>query len=231
MAKADAVRLARIVHTIVAIFTLLAGGALLGFGIYLSVSGNKGPFNLDYSGSSVWRTILALPIIAMVFGSFLIVTAIVSLVSLATNCLGVTFRVIYVILAAIIFSVLVVICVLSGLLYSHRHRVSVKDFVHEAWDRTAKSDPSVICRIEKDYKCRGFTVNNCLGCPTGYETACSVEPIASVCPKCDHAGFDPSTGCYGIITSKLVDAFLPVSIVSGILAFTVLLDMILSCLL
>lgn len=227
MSKAEDVRFARVFHSVVAIFMLLAGGALLGFGIWLSVTGNKGPFNLDYGGQNVWRYLLVLPVICMVLGAFLIITALVALVALAKNCIGTTFRVIYVILAAIILIVLVFICVVSTFLYRNKNNQDVETFVRDAWQRTVLDQPDTICAIEHEFKCRGFATGDCTYCVTGLEPQCS--SVSTLCAACSENKSNTDYGCYNKLLNKLISIFLPVAIVSGILGGIQLIDMFLLC--
>lgn len=228
MAKNDQFRFTRVYHTIVAIIILLAGGALLGLGIWLTATDNGGPFNLDYSGQSSVDFMLRTDVAAMVVGGFLLLTAIVSLVALSKALVGKSFRVIYVIMALVIFFVLVAITVLSIIVLRNINNFEVRSFVANAWVRTVENDPSVICGIEKTFKCRGFISNDCLACPTGLETECAA--VSTFCAECGDIGaVDPSIGCFEEIISRFSNLFLPAAIVSGILSVIVLVDIFFTC--
>lgn len=227
MAVHERKRFASIFHAIVAILILIAGGLLLGIGIWLQVTDNVGPVNLNYGGDNVFRYILTASIGAIIIGGFLIVTALFGLFALAKNCVGVTFRVIYVVLSLIIMAALVFICVVSILVLKEDDSSEVRDVLSEAWARTAKDPDSrdAICRIEADFKCRGFEDNECFGCSQGNEDACSSSPN---CVNCGRAS-NPAIGCYDEIVDWLNRFFLPIAITSGVLAFVVLLDIVAAC--
>lgn len=224
MAKSDQVRFARVFHSLVAIFMLLAGGGLLAFGIWLSVTGNKGPFDLSYGGENIWRYVLVLPTVCIVFGVFLLVTALVSLIALAKNCLGKTFRIIYVIMAALILLALVFICIISSFLYHNKDNETVADFVRDAWKKSVIEDDRTICAIEAEFKCRGFENGDCTNCFSDFASSCEPE----ICVPCTSPQ-DPGVGCYDKLIQKLVSIFLPVAVVSGCLAGLQLIDMLLVC--
>lgn len=228
MAKADQVRCTRIIHTIVAILILLSGAALLSFGIWLSVTGNKGPFNLDYTGDNIWKKLLIVPNIIMAMGAFLILTCIVSLISLSRNCVGVTARIIYIVLAIIIFIVLGVIFIGSIVLLRNRDNQSVENYVKDAWEGTVLNEPQIICDIEKEFQCKGFLNNDC-DCQTGLEQQCDLvrSRCVTTCSNPPSTYYDQ--GCYNKMVAKLVGVFFPVAIASGILIVLVFVDMICTC--
>lgn len=225
MAKADEVRFVRVIHSLVAIFTLFAGAGLLAFGIWLSVTESQGLSDLQYGGENIWRYILVLPTICIIFGIFLMVTALVSLIALAKNCLGKTFRIIYVIMAAFVLIALVFICVISTFLYRNKDNEDVANFVKDAWQQTIVDDPNAICVIETEFKCRGFETYDCKNCAYGFGPGCS----ADVCVSCEGSEQMGYAGCYDKLVHKLASVFLPVAIVSGILAGIQLIDMLLMC--
>lgn len=103
----------------------------------------------------------------------------------------------------------------------------VKDVLSDAWRRTATDSDrkDSICRIEREFECRGFEDNECSGCLLGTEAACSSLPN---CVNCGRTP-DSAVGCFDEIVAWFRRFFLPMAITSGILAFVVLLDIIAAC--
>ena len=219
MAKHERNRGVQVYHSIVAILLLLAGGALLGVGIWLRVTDNRGPLNLQYSGESFFNFVLNISIGAIVVGVFLLVTAVVAMLALARKCIGVTFKAIFVILALIILAALVFICVVSVLVRVKGDSETVRDFVFDAWKLTVENSPDDVCTIETNLNCRGFSDFDCADC-TGL--ICANRDLCAPCSS----PVDPSVGCYTRIVNRLRNVFLPSAIVSGILSGVVLFDII-----
>eukprot|EP00177_Eucheuma_denticulatum_P007473 GFKZ01013606.1.p1 GENE.GFKZ01013606.1~~GFKZ01013606.1.p1 ORF type:complete len:230 (+),score=29.27 GFKZ01013606.1:241-930(+) len=227
MAVSDRNRFVRIYHSLVAIIMLLAGGALVGLGIWLLVTDNGGPINLEYSGDNFFRVVLNFGIGSIIIGAFLLFTAIAGIFAMARKSLGVTFRIIYVLAALIIFAALVFICVISILILRNDDSPTVKQFVLDAWQRTIQDEAreNDVCEIEQFYECRGFEDNDCVSCPLGTEAAC--QSLLN-CANCGVPS-DPAVGCYGRILDSIRDVYLPTAIVSGILALVVLVDIFVAC--
>lgn len=224
MAVNDRNRAARVYHALVSILLLLAGGALLGTGIWLRVTDTAGPINLEYSGSSVFNWVLNFNIGLMLIGIFLIVTAIASLLALARKCLGATFKVIYVLMAVIVFLALAFIMVVSIVILVNDDSEVVKDFLSQSWNRTVQKNSKEVCRLEEHFNCRGFLDNDCVGCELGTEASCS-NPA---CAKCDRSA-NVTIGCYEEIVDSVHKFYLPTAIISGLLAFVVLVDIFVAC--
>lgn len=225
MAKHERNRFVSIYHSIVAILILLCGGALLGVGIWLHVTDNGGPLNLEYSGDNFFRVVLNFSVGSMIIGGFLMITGVISLIAMTRKCVGATFRVLYIVLALLITAVLVFACVISSLILINGDNENVKDFISEAWKNTVKDRPDDVCSIEKNFECRGFMDNDCALCPTGKEPECSAQPN---CAKCS-TNVSPRVGCYDEILSNGKGIFRPIAIISGILSGVVLLDILISC--
>lgn len=225
MAVHERNRAARMYHGFISIVLLIAGGGLLGTGIWLRVTDNVGPLDLEYSGSNVFNWVLNFSTVIMVLGVFLIVAAIAAILALARKCLGATFRLVYIIMGLIIFLALGFIMVVSILILRNDDSDVVEDFVSQAWDRTVLVNSAEICSLEKHYECRGFNDNDCVDCRLGTETTCG----AKSCARCNREAADVSKGCYDEIVDSIHKFYLPASIVSGLLAFVVLVDLIVAC--
>lgn len=227
MAKHGERRAVRVYHTMVAILILLAGGTLLGLGIWMTVTGSGGPLNLKYSGSNFFNVVLSADIGAIVLGGFLLLTALFSIIALLNQCIGMTFRSLYIFMAIIILTALLFITVVSSLVVHNGDNKNVRAFVSSAWERTVAQDAPTICDIESRYSCRGFKAGDCILCKTGFEPECDPTRL---CAKC-RAMSAPNTdiGCYDEIKEEFRYIFLPMAIVSGILSAMVLLDIIFTC--
>lgn len=229
MAKHEENRAVRLYHGFIAILLLLGGGALIGAGIWLRVSDKSIP-RLDYTGSTILNWAVSSAWAAIIVGCFLIITAVISLFALGRNCLGTTFKVIYIILALVILAFLVFVCVVAAIIRARGSDDNVKNALSDAWENTVVGDrglednTSSTCGIERNLNCRGFTNNDCLGCETA--GGCL---RAQFCANC--TGTQPlfETGCYDRILDRFNDVFLPAAIVTGILAAMVLLDVFITC--
>lgn len=250
MAKAEARKNTRAYHSFVAVLLLISGVGALGVGVWLRFTDRGDFLDLDFSGTSngAIEAITSTDVGLMLIGAFLILSSIASLIALARNCIGYTFRVIYAIMAVIILVVLLGTCAASIAFLTNRNNSDVKDFFATAWengvgegeitspDDVAKSQ-AAICKIESTFNCRGFEDNDCVVCPTGNvltEPACAANN-SSRCALCGTvtnvtaSEIDVSNGCYNDIANTLRNAFLPSAIVSGILAVVVLIDIFFTC--
>lgn len=235
MAKHERNRGVRIYHSIVSIALLLAGFAFIALGIWLRSNESQGVSELKLEGDvdTLFKIFLNLHWASIVVGCFLVMSAIFSLIALARNCVGFTFRFIYVVLAIVIFIVLLVGCVVSSLLLANRYNQEIYDVVKEGWKSTYSSQPEALCVIETRLECRGFDYGDCDGCVTGLEEACHSAGGKDVCARCpppeSSQEGEPLRGCYQRILDFLHNLFLPIAIVSGISAAAMLIDIFSTC--
>lgn len=228
MAKHEVNKGARLYHSLVAMLMLLAGFGLFGIGIWLQVTNNAGPLDLDYAGDNVFRVALRFPIASIIAGGFLIIAAIAGLFALARNCVGGVFRGVYILMAIVVLGVLLAACVTSSLIVDRDDSEAVRDFLEDAWERTVTGDKDsqiAICEIENFYGCRGFDNNDCDICVLGSEALCE---SSRRCAKCD-VPTNPAIGCYGEIIDSVRDVFLPIAIASAVLSAIVLIDLFVTC--
>lgn len=216
-------RFTRIFHTIVAILLLLGGGAVLGFGIWLFVSGNGSTSHLHYRDGDSFRLWLSTSKLSIGIGVFLLLTAMASLIALTRRFVGKTFRTIYTIMGITVLLALITICGVSVVILRRCEDGDVRTFLQDAWVETAKDDRATICKVEKSLQCRGFNTDGCKAC-IGIEQECSIDECAS-------CGISRPTGvgCYEMFLKRLSSLFLPTAIISGLLAFIVLLDTFFAC--
>ncbi|CAN8068069.1 unnamed protein product [Agarophyton chilense] len=225
MAKHERNRAIRIYHGFVSILLLLGGGALLGLGIWLEVSENSTPLGLDYNQDSYFDVVVHTGLASMIAGGFLLLAALASIISLSRKCIGVTFRVIYIIMAIVIAIVLVGTCVISALVVDRKDDEGTKNILQAAWEATVNRDKDVVCRIEDRLECRGFFDNQCINCITGLEDNC-VEEVACASCSTEATGLP---GCYNKISRLVNRIFLPVAIVAAVLALLLIVDFLLTC--
>lgn len=215
----------RIYHSIIAILLLLAGGAMLGIGIWLRTTGRDiFKFGIPEDVGAFQDVSFSATLAAIGVGSFLLIAAVASLIGLTRKCIGFTFRFIYVIMALLIVAALIFICVVTTITIRRGSDGGIADFLADGWTSTAATDPQEICRIENTFQCRGFRSRDCAVCKTGLEEDCSQYPD---CVKCDTQN-NPDVGCYSKMYETLQRILLPIAIVSGILAALVLLDVFLT---
>lgn len=201
---------------------LISGAAALAAGIWLRIDDNGGPLNLEYSEDNVFRDILRVGIGSIIIGSFLMLTALFSLFSLSRNCVGKTFRIIYVLMAVVILLVLIAITAIAVVIHRSGDSETVRDFISEAWDDTVRVNPSEICKVESNLDCRGFEDNECSRCENGPGGNCDNAASCASCATTRGADI----GCYTRIIDRLENVFLPVAIVGGVLSFVVLVDIL-----
>lgn len=221
-------RFTYVYHSIVAIITLLAGAAALSAGIWLNASKRGELFHLNHASGDVRSALLSVNVTAFVFGGYLILTGVASLIALGKGCVGATFRVMYLVVALILFVVLVATTAVSAVVLQRARNESLHSFLQDGWTTTAVREPEIICEIEAAFQCRGFDDEDCAECLTGLEPKCpSLNPICTPCTS--NEPLRSSTGCYKHIQSILRRLFLPTAVVSAILAAVVLVDIFFLC--
>lgn len=217
-------------HAAVAILLLLAGGALIGLGIWLQTSRSASPFQIAQAEDSVNYALDVLVnsgIAAITAGCFLMLAGIFSLISLGRKCIGITFRVIYIIMAIIITLILLAICVLSSIIVAKRDNANIRDNFQAGWTAATVSYPQDICAVEEKLQCRGYFTTSCRQCPTGNEPQCQ---SSRECIKCqNNTLLESPQGCYGTAVKVIHDVFLPVAIVSAVLTCIQFADSVISC--
>lgn len=225
MIKHEHRRAVRVYHTIIAIILLIGGGVILGFGVWMKVSGNKGPLNLNYTENNFFNIILSAEVSSIILGCFFLLTGVISLIALTQKCIGVTFRVMYVLFATIILSVLVLIIIVCFLMVNKSGSNDVHEFVSFAWQKTVKEEPEKVCDIEKRFMCRGFTDGDCNLCHTGVEPDCIT--VSAWCAQCTApAQGDMHLGCYDKIIANIQGVLIPLAVVSGIVCGVLLVDIL-----
>ena len=233
MAIRERNKFATTLHSIVAGLLLLFGLGLVAVGIYLLVSDKGGRLDLDYTGSNFWNFVLRFGIAAIIAGGFLIVASLLAIVAISRRCIGKVFRFVYVIMALVIVGVLVFIATISLLIVDRRDTTEIKDFVRDAWERSVTSDDedarNRVCEIQEEFNCVGFEDNECRGCERGIGAGCTVEQQRR-CPPCGAGAIgNVANGCYKEVRDNLKDVYLPLGIITAVLAAIVLLDTLIVC--
>lgn len=221
----------RAFHLFVATVVLIAGAGLAGVGIWRNVRDVGGPFDLDYgeveNSNGAWRVALRVNTGLIVIGVFMACAAVAGIIATVGGCFGSIFRVIYILMAIVIFLGLATIAGVAFYLLSRRDENSLKDYVQDAWEVTVTENPTDICNIEKDYKCRGFNDNDCKSCTGKNQDNCTAESRA-VCAPCGSSTF-VSTGCFEKFTDSFRKYYIAIGSVFAALAVLVLFDMFVTC--
>lgn len=222
-------------HAIVALLLMIAGGGLVGFGIYRKTKTNDGPFSLDYEAGEVteldniWSWVLRFNTAAIVVGAFLLVAGIAALIALTRRCIGGVFKVAYILVALVIMLALVGISGVAWYLLAKRNDSELSDFVAKAWESTVKSKPEDICSIEKDFQCRGFNDKDCEKCPLGVGTSCTPELLLRCAPCSEGETSNVANGCWNEFQSRFRRFYIIAGVVGAVLAGVMLSDMCVLC--
>lgn len=218
-------------HFMVVTLVLLAGGALLGVGLWRNSRETGGPFDLQYGDvqnlNTVWRIALRINTAAIIVGAFMLVAGITAIIGASRKCLGGLFRVVYILMAIIIFIGLAAVSALAFYLLTQKDDGALKNFVHDAWEATVSDNPNDICKLEKEYKCRGFDNDDCQKCSNTNQDNCTAASKA-VCAPCGSNQFT-ATGCWGKFTDSYRKYYIAVGAVFATLGGLVFLDMFVIC--
>ena len=225
-------RFLTIYHILVTIVTLLSGGSLFAFGIWLHATDNGLPFNLHHDGDSWYGPFVRFGQGFMIVGALLLLTGVLALAALGRrrHADGYVFGVLYCVLALLIVAALAVACAVSTLVIVRGSDEATRDVLRSAWLRTASVQPAEICAIEAHFQCRGFDEGACVSCPTGLESACADVPQCTACGSGERSGAATVAGCYEEIVSSSKSIFRPAAIGTGVVAGVVLVDVFVSCL-
>ena len=232
MARHEVNRAAACYHILTALLLLLCGGGLLALGIWLQVTSHGGPLNLEYGSNDFLDFVLRAGIVCIVVGSFLILTAVTALIALGRRCVGKTFRIIYIILAIVVFLLILFVAVVSWMVFARRNTQAVKTFFEDAWKRTVLERPNDVCLLESWFNCRSFndvtcTRERCAECTAGPPRPSGQQRPGGQ-PRQLATGEKP-TACYMKIRRDLRNVYLPTAIVSTVLAAIVLVDLFVVC--
>lgn len=227
MEKEKLQRFAKTYHLVVAVILLVTGGISFSLGIWLRATDNGGPNHLDYSaGSGQFNSASAAGSVGIGLGVFLLVMGSISLLASMRRCVGVTFRVIYIVLALGVAVVLGVICWGASAISFLTRQNDAKDSLETVWQTTVSTDVNGICAIEKEFDCRGFNDNDCVGCVGGEGKACK-KPTN--CAKCDKMNKKFGKGCGDEILKNMRSVFRPIAVITGLIALAVAVDIVMSC--
>lgn len=227
MTKQERNRAVNNYHIGVAVLLLFVGFGFLALGIWLTSTDNQSVADLNFNGESVFVVFHNYFWLSIFTCIFFLLSAIVSLIALARNCLGVTLRVVYVVMGLIIFLALLAECTISSLLLRNKENQDIKTFVQDAWKNTSEK---VRCDFESRTECRGFESGDCENCETGTEPICEQESFRQLCATClPESSSKDVPGCYNKILDFLDNLLLPIAIISGIISLVVLVDLLTTC--
>mmetsp|Transcript_16647 Transcript_16647/g.68216 ORF Transcript_16647/g.68216 Transcript_16647/m.68216 type:complete len:244 (-) Transcript_16647:342-1073(-) len=215
----------RFFHGTICVLMFCLGAALLGYSIYLQVQGQGLVPDLDFSASDnfIWL-VLNSAITGIVIGAAMMVTSIVGLIAFNKGCCGVLFGIVYTFVMICILAGLLFIAVVTLLFATDTDGETLQNSAREVWTASV-TDPEftdVTCEIQSNLSCAGFSAGDCDGCYDGSQE-CSPEQ-EEVCPSCNPAATNSATGCYDAIVDEYKAFYLPVGIVSTVMATLVVVD-------
>lgn len=240
MARHDKRRFGRLLHIVVGLLILLSGGALLGTGLWMRLTGSGGPLNLDYSGDSFFRIVLSADIGCLILGSLLLFTGTISLLTLfCDDRRGRGVRITYVLMACIMVAMLTVTCVVSSMIVAYDDRAEVRQFIERAWERSVRDDVETVCDIEERLGCRGLEDGQCEMCDNAsgkrrirmkMNNERQTKDDGCKCAVCSVKEMESEEesvkrdGCYDAIVKHFRKLFLPWAVGSAVLGAVVVMD-------
>jgi hypothetical protein len=224
---------ARSYHSLISLLLVLGGGALFGYGIYLRVSKYHGEAFLNFAkaangSSNSLQIILQFDIAAIILGAIFFFVGIIALVALARSAVGRVSRLVTFVLMAAIVAGLAAIAVYSFFLYRYQHKASFQEHLKLMWQNQIKEDSNVICAIENDLSCRGFSNNDCVNCTLGTESTCS-SAQRTVCAPCSSKDDHNAKGCIASFNSFFWKLYIVIGSVAIGLAVAGMIDMLTMC--
>ncbi|GAB0493109.1 hypothetical protein MMPV_010130 [Pyropia vietnamensis] len=223
-------------HSIFLTTLLVGGAAFLGVGLWLQLSQSGGPVELEWTdGSGFVDAFLSLGVAAIVIGGVLLATAVFALCAVSRSCVGRVARVLFVMATLVVAAALVLLATATLLIASESRPDKVKELVRESWVRTVTSNETEIvghaCALQSEYECSGFDAGDCANCLSGVgeDGRVCTEEEQEVCPRCETGVEAGSPGCYDSIITRTRKVFLPLGVVSAVLAGLALLDIFIVC--
>lgn len=209
-------------HTLFAVLTIAAGVALISTGGWAIADQKDASYgDLNWSGSILAANVY-LGIVSVVVGVALIVLAILGMLAIGQGCCSIFAAVIYflamlVLVAAMALTATVLLFVAEA---GSGPGSKTRSFVSDVWQETVSSEPAVACDLEREFRCRGFTNNDCVQC-TSAEAAAGDCTAAQrrVCPDCSalpSSGNFANQGCYDELLSRMQRVARPVGITAAI---------------
>eukprot|EP00188_Purpureofilum_apyrenoidigerum_P002848 Plantae.Rhodophyta-Purpureofilum_apyrenoidigerum.ctg2902.p1 GENE.Plantae.Rhodophyta-Purpureofilum_apyrenoidigerum.ctg2902~~Plantae.Rhodophyta-Purpureofilum_apyrenoidigerum.ctg2902.p1 ORF type:complete len:239 (+),score=43.90 Plantae.Rhodophyta-Purpureofilum_apyrenoidigerum.ctg2902:187-903(+) len=206
----------KLFHGIVCFLLFAGGAALLGYSIYVTVTGGSTFPDLPYTdGSTTLRTALKAEIAGIVVGAAVMFVAILGFFSFSRGCCGIFMASLFTVLMLALLAVLIFVAVVSFKIVRQGNVASLESDSRAAWER-AMTDPQYtdnLCQIQQDYNCRGFDDGDC-----------AVQ--GNMCPTCPDSNTNVMTGCFNAVINEYQKVYRPAGIVSSAMGGLVLLDLL-----
>jgi hypothetical protein len=222
---------ARVYHGVVVSAMLIIAILVIFYGWKLRkiVAAGSPDFSGGTGGGALANRVLAyVPNAFFVFGSIVLLTAVLGAASLVPSRAGKVFRITYGILGALL--VLAFIGLATAMFYYLRLGYSYHVGRSE-WEKYVKEESDEVCDIEEQYKCRGLHDNDCKNCRLGVESTCTENQKLS-CAPCSGATKDnTSHGCMKHLYYDVLGLTIKIGSVAVAVAVLILIDLFLLCLL
>jgi Tetraspanin family len=217
---------------LVSLILLLTGAAILGYGVYLRISDKYKQTFIVLPSTSTGNVNLHVPrydVILLAVGGALLLASILALISLSKNCVGVTFRVTYGLLAVVMLAAMVLVAALFFYVLSLQGKTSFKNDVEKVWLGAVQANATDICTFESKFKCRGFNDNECTNCQLGTESTCT-STQKTRCAACDDKKNDfTGNGCFNEFRDVLRIESIVIGAVCSVIALMLLIDLFVLC--
>ncbi|KAK1859528.1 hypothetical protein I4F81_002123 [Pyropia yezoensis] len=210
-------------HTLFAVLTIACGIALIVTGGWAIANQNDAAYSdLKWSGSLLAANVY-LGIVSVVVGVALIVLAILGMLAIGQGCCSIFAAIIYflamlVLVAATALTASVLLLVAAG----GGPGSNTRSFVSDVWQETVVSEPQAACELEREFRCRGFFDNDCVGCSSAAAAAgtCTAEQrrVCANCTSVPSSGDFATVGCYDELLSRMQRVARPVGIAAAIAA-------------
>lgn len=168
-------------------------------------------------------------------GVTLVLYGLASCLAARQRCIGVTFRVFYLVLALAFIVLLGIVFVTSLIGISRLDTKQLHEGMLFGWKNMTKGSSVVdnVCSLEFGMKCRGFDDGDCVGCKPGNMTSCHVPEHCVDCSKSELAKSekapDPKHGCFRAQVAMIRSAGTISVAISAVLLLVIVMDVFVSC--
>lgn len=159
--------------------------------------------------------------------SAVVLLGLTSLLAARRRCIGVTFRIFY-----LICVVVVAIALVLRIVHSARQISPAGQHKEREWFQTVFNG-SFACISQQYLKCNGLDDGACEGCLPGNLTVCKTPPKCVDCSnynkKSNFTLASPQAGCWGKMKKRIMFISTRYLIISSVLLLALSLDLFLSC--
>ncbi|GAB0491444.1 hypothetical protein MMPV_002698 [Pyropia vietnamensis] len=210
-------------HTLFAVLTIAAGIGLISTGGWAIANQKDAAYdNLNWKGS-VLAINVHLGIVAVVVGVALIIVALLGMLAIGQGCCSIFATVIYVLAMLILVSALSLAAyVLVSIASTGDPGSRTHDVLSDVWKLTVENEPRATCDLEREFRCRGFANNDCVGCSSAdVALGTCTSKQSEVCADCTSlpsSGDFSAVGCFDDLLSRLQTVVRPLGITSAVAA-------------